>query len=540
MVQRASYTRSSAANAAKTPVFRGWAALPTTCAEHDSLATLQLAVLLPTSPCAFVDVAVPNTDRPPVVSTMDEFGDVTGLIWSNRQKGAAETDFLLDGWLPGSPGGSNQTRLRGFRSSTQHDPIAFSFLARRARFVHGWNASVTFGAVWMAGHRWHFEPDGYGVKTNVARQLPPAQRTLDSAVVLQQPFTTAYSHIAFQTLPQLVMLLSHAEAVSGGGLGADPTILFSNGQRGRIPPYASEIICSALGIAPARLVVLDDNTLHVRRAMLLALPPGVPPNHALYGRAVLVAAHARLQPFPRVRWADRTLVLYQKRPCIGDQASAGSRCVRNEAAMLAAVRMVLKPEYELRTVEAGSKPMRWTDARDLVNRARVLFGPHGGAWGNSFFASTVEGETHLIEFQQLRGRACTPNTVHYMGHGGWPRLWEIEPKLVARAQARVPLATATKLDPASHGQTVAEHNKINLEFGADYVVPISSLVNILVLAGVAHCPSPVLQGVSDDHSSGRHVRCVEYTPHVHEYVAGRPVHERATGGVVSLSVSNRR
>ena len=181
--------------------------------------------------------------------------------------------------------------------------------------------------------------------------------------------------------------------------------------------------------------------------------------------------------------------------------------------MLAAVRAVMSPAYELRVIDAGGKPPPWTEARNMLHHARVLFGPHGGGWGNSFFASNVEGETHLIEFQQLHGRQCTPDTVHYMGSGGWPRLWEIEPKLVARDNK--PLSAATKFDPATYGATVAEHNKMNEAFGHDYVLPLAPLVNILVLAGVAHCPGKELRDVKED--NGRPVRCVEYAS---EHVGG--------------------
>ena len=57
---------------------------------------------------------------------------------------------------------------------------------------------------------------------------------------------------------------------------------------------------------------------------------------------------------------------------------------------------------------------RWREMRDVMARARVVFGVHGSGWAWSFF-TRADDRVHLIEINRLHGRECYVNLHHAIG-----------------------------------------------------------------------------------------------------------------------------
>jgi hypothetical protein len=70
--------------------------------------------------------------------------------------------------------------------------------------------------------------------------------------------------------------------------------------------------------------------------------------------------------------------------------------VANAGALLAAVRAELRPPYQLKVFQHSK---RLADDVAAFKEAKVVFGPHGGSWGNIGF---VPPGGHVIEFLPMR------------------------------------------------------------------------------------------------------------------------------------------
>lgn len=79
----------------------------------------------------------------------------------------------------------------------------------------------------------------------------------------------------------------------------------------------------------------------------------------------------------------------------------------------------------LRVVDPQSVGNSWLEMRKKMQRARVVLGPHGSAWGNLIFAPMHRSNVHFIEFNWLRQRACYPKISHYVD--GLSHYWTVEP-----------------------------------------------------------------------------------------------------------------
>ena len=165
---------------------------------------------------------------------------------------------------------------------------------------------------------------------------------------------------------------------------------------------ANQLIAELLNLQSIK----QTRKLHVRAATLLRLMPGNCPNAACYPHGIIRAVHAtamglvmnaQQQPPPRDR------IIYLRR--------TGSRRILNEGELQAAVKDALLPPYQIVT-RADGMPLK--QVRELMARARVVYGPHGGAWGNAFFAAAAP-EVVFIELNRLHGRECYVFQHHYVG-----------------------------------------------------------------------------------------------------------------------------
>ena len=202
---------------------------------------------------------------------------------------------------------------------------------------------------------------------------------------------------------------------------------------------------------------------------MLLTSPGTNPNTGIFPRGLLLAVHARMrawrQPVPPPHatdgaqvagsWAglaqaagqeakvkdkvkDKELVVYLTRRWL-------RRSVTNERSLLRRVSELLRPSARLVVLNPGSggNDSSLAAVRHVMRRARVIFGPHGTAWGNAFFAPLDSRRVTLLEFNYMRGRDCHVKLHHYVGGGS--RFWTLEPLHEANVSEGDPAARAAAL-----------------------------------------------------------------------------------------------
>ena len=287
------------------------------------------------------------------------------------------------------------------------------------------------------------------------------------ALVLRQEFSHTFSHSVFQALPQLVLLLDSLARQPAHVRNRPLRVLLSRWDRSASP--LPSLIASALGIPIENISTNDELSkrgVYVRAvsASILLVPPGTNPNEAIFGRGVLRRVHARLvMPIPDETPNDKVVYL--------NRLKHMGRYVWNEPQVLKMLQTQIKqPQYELVKFGPHSVNNSWMEMRRLLARTRVLFGPHGTAWGHLIFLPLHRGNVHLIELHYLRHRTCYPKLHHYID--GLSHYWVLEPEpwekkhVWLTSQARPMSATLISKPMA---------------------IWVADLHTILWHAGVAHC-----------------------------------------------------
>ena len=449
--------------------------------------------------CNVTDVSVGNFR--PIVSTVDKDGLVSGVLYP----GCWHADWWDDGWEVEL--GSWRPQRRVGAANASGDGVSAvrrgSNLLRRVRIVTVRNAVVTSkGGVLARGRRFgvaalrrcglELQPDDNDKHRTSAASCA---RPLGNVLVLQQLWADSFSHVFFQLLPQLVLLLEHAAAAAisdaSASTSASPLaapFVMLGPRQSYSSPSLPQLLMSALGIDAAHLVRgSHGEAFHAQRASLLQLPPGVCAHSAIYGHGSLRHVHSRLRLAAGAKSggssplltsgaepSQRDLVVYFRRPC------PMKRCVVNEPALLRAMRAALVAPFELRVIDTGrshtgdelgdtrgvkrrrapggtdeveDEEEAMGDYRDhlrVMRRARVVVSVCGSAWGNAFFADAGAETVHFIELNSLHGRSSFVKMHHFIG--GSSRYWVLEPKFLGRplglkqrydsrrARVRVPVA----------------------------------------------------------------------------------------------------
>jgi hypothetical protein len=271
------------------------------------------------------------------------------------------------------------------------------------------------------------------ISTAAARHQAVVNDSLDHLAVLVQKFGDAYSHIFFQTLPQVALLLQQSAAA---GLPA-PGLLVPRSDT------LEALLEEGFGIPRARILrVGDRDQWRARRVSLLFLPPGACPNGAVYPPAVMLDAHRRLVEPARSRHRDLVVYLQRPRPML--------RYALNDDHFRELLNASLSPRYRLVVVDPGGGAWSnreavstgWREMRALMARAAVVIGVHGSAFANVFFATSSQ-DVHLIELNQLHGRGCHVSLHQSMGANS--TFWTLEPMAMdARMMRRGRLVPASR------------------------------------------------------------------------------------------------
>ena len=397
--------------------------------------------------CNVTDLAVGNFR--PIVSTIDKEGLVTGVLYP----GYWHADFWDDGWEVELGSWRPQRRVSAANCTGGGAAAAVrrgSNLLRRVRILTVRNAVVTSkGGVLARGRRFGVAPlrrCGLELPDNSGNHrgehsVASCARPLGNVLVLQQLWSDSFSHIFFQLLPQLVLLLEHTATPAAAATSplAAPYVILGPRQS-YSSPSLPQLLMSGLGIDAAHLV-RDSNgeAFHAQRASLLQLPPGVCAHSAIYGHGSLRHVHSRLRLAGAkgggsiamlesdAESSVRDWVVYFRRPC------PMKRCVVNEPALLRAMRAALVAPFELRVINTGRSHTgdELGDARGVrrrraaggededeedvmgdyrdhlraMRRARVIISVCGSAWGNAFFADAGAETVHFVEVRDAHSNS---------------------------------------------------------------------------------------------------------------------------------------
>jgi hypothetical protein len=213
-------------------------------------------------------------------------------------------------------------------------------------------------------------------------------------------WSDAFSHSVFQTLPQI--------RIAFDKLAQYPESKILIKETG---PLKSFLV--ALGIAEDRIVFHGElySADWVHTVAYKQPPERQPyqPQLGLQPRGILNKFATALKSVTRQEetFVKQSLILYLKR---SSEEVGRRRAVTNEDELLNEITLRLRPEFELKVFETvgyadqASKD-QWMEDRELFQRAKVVFGPHGGAFGNIVFC---QEKTSVIEFNTLTQQVWRP------------------------------------------------------------------------------------------------------------------------------------
>ena len=287
---------------------------------------------------------------------IDDVSNYPNVIWVDHPHNEIKP--------PRCPNGSSPKGL-GWRS-----PRASFVLEVENGFV-GPSGVVFTEEVLLRNAKWYYELLPRHVET----------RRFDRLITFIQLWSDRFIHFSFDTLPRV--------AIAYDFIRRNPDLLI-------LIPESTDIIqvFRELGFDRSRLVLHKKNIFYA--AKYLYYPHlynnGHPQQMGLLPLGSLENVRYRLMGDPA---ETRNTVVYLKR------RASQKRSVENEDDLLHSVRDRLSDGLELVVFEPVND---WRIDREILKRARVVMGPHGGAWCNILFC---QKGTHVIEFLPL---------VHYKAH----------------------------------------------------------------------------------------------------------------------------
>ena len=256
------------------------------------------------------------------------------------------------------------------------DPRHPSALSPQAAFVLKVNDAVVDGgsgyafnaSMFVRNGRWYWDPPAASAGP---KQVAPRVQQLVSMVMI---WCDSFQHFVFDCLPRLELvadvLASDASihVLVQPGVGFSELALLVLG-----PAFTADrfIVANGALVYPADVVWVPHFAQQTKMGFV---PPGI-----AFQRS---AALLRVQPA-----SPRNLVVYLAR------AHGRPRSVLNEKELLEAVQTLIAPHGLL--LEVLLDPHDWRADRELLSRAALLFGPHGGSFANMLF---LQPGTPVLEF----------------------------------------------------------------------------------------------------------------------------------------------
>lgn len=256
------------------------------------------------------------------------------------------------------------------------DPRHPTALGPQAAFVLKVNDAVIDGgsgyafnaSMFVRNGRWYWDPPS---ATAVPKQVAPRVPQLVSMVMIWCDF---FQHFVFDCLPRLELIADLLASDASIRVLVQPGVGFSELALLMLgPAFAADrfIVAHGAFVYPADVVWVPH---FAQQSKMGFVPPGI--------------AFQRSAPRLRVQPASpRNLVVYLAR------ARGRSRSVLNEQELLDAVQKLIAPHGLL--LEVLLDPRDWRADRELLSRAVLLFGPHGGSFANMLF---LQPGTPVLEF----------------------------------------------------------------------------------------------------------------------------------------------
>ncbi len=252
---------------------------------------------------------------------------------------------------------------------------------------------------WWLGRNWRFYRDTEDV------------RHVDAAVSVHAWGGEAFQHFIVDALPQLATVIEALET---------PELAHVRIVSHDEPGKAAQWFWTRLGLEQ-RIVRKPINSrsgfvIHADKVLYPQFEPNL--DHlGIYPRNILRPIQERLGVLDDTKQDLAVFLRRRKR-----------RKVANETQLLDAVRQTIAPSgLRLHVFPGGMSP---SDGESVIKRAKVVFGPHGGAFGNLVFA---QPGTHVIEFvplsDRVRSGATEPLTMYYgLAQSAGLDYWFVEPR----------------------------------------------------------------------------------------------------------------
>jgi len=236
-------------------------------------------------------------------------------------------------------------------------------------------------------------------------------RHLDAAVSVGAWGGDAFQHFVIDALPQLAAVIDLLETPEMAHVR-----IVSHNKSGRAAQWFWDRLKLSERIVSKPQNIRSGFVVHADLVLFPQFEPNID-QLGLYPRGVLRPIQRRLGSLEPTK---RDLVVYLQRQ--------GRRSVADEETLLSAVRRFLEgTDLALHVFPGATNPGA---AVDLMKRARIVFGPHGGAFANLIFA---QPGTQVIEFVPLSRLLCgnedDPLSMYYgLAQAAGMNYWFVEPK----------------------------------------------------------------------------------------------------------------
>ncbi len=213
---------------------------------------------------------------------------------------------------------------------------------------------------------------------------------VDRLITFIQYWTTSFIHFTFDTLPRLNLAYDL--------LCNEPDIKILVPDR----PFIPEVF-NKLEIDPGRIIFQKSG--YVYSADMVYYPHfynhGLPKKMGLIPLGSLDKVRAKLSG-PDHQHQDQLVYLKRKQ--------GFSRNVSNENDFLNEIRKRIKKGLGLTVFEPCGN---WKKDKEVIKRARVVFGPHGGAWSNIIFCKKNTDVIEFIPLVSLKERGLNERPCYY-------------------------------------------------------------------------------------------------------------------------------
>lgn len=314
------------------------------------------------------------------LAVIDDFQNLSPLIWNQHDS----TRLPLPKTVTG----------RASRLGPWHPPEASFLLKVDDGFVAPDGLVFDNRSAYRNG-RWFYQPPPEGLTVE----------RYDRLLTLVQLWGHRFIHFSFDTLPRIDIAFDF--------LRTDKDVCI-------LVPDAGfyKTIFESFGIDPGRLVFSRPDRLYAAKTVYYPhfYSAGRPHQMGLLPQDAF--QHLRCFLAPKEGEKDDLIVYLKRQP-------PATRTVANETELLTSIERRLKPGYRLKVYAPVNN---WRQDRTVMHKARVVFGPHGGAWCNIVFCRPGTDVVEFLPLIRLRDAGKNERPCYYgLACGLGLQYWTIDP-----------------------------------------------------------------------------------------------------------------